>query len=115
MNVGDSTKNWYSGVPNIDIPGSSFNWIRSGTTLAGDQGDPNDDDMNGAVPWDPKSNFEGILAGTWAPYSMCAAGDQDPNGPAYNKASRTENPLSNLSSIKVVMTSDRSMDTLPGH
>lgn len=104
----DSSKAWYGGLPDIDIPGTSYNWIRSGTTTAGDAGDPNDDDMDGANPWDPNSNFEGVVGGTWAPYSLTAAGNQDPNGPAYNKPSRANNPLTTLSSIDFVITSDKS-------
>ena len=108
IHFADSSKLWYFGLRDNDVPGSSRNWIRSGTTLAGDQGDVADDDMDGSKPWDPNSNFEGILGGTWAPYSMCASGNQDINGPAYNNASRSENLLSNLSSIKFVITSDKS-------
>ena len=104
----DSSKVWLYGISDIDIPGSSFNWIRSGTTLAGDQGNPNDDDMDGANPWDPAGNFEGIIQGRWAPYSMTAANSQDDNGPAYDKPSRSANKLSNLASIDFVFTSDKS-------
>jgi len=108
INLVDSSLAWYSGLPDQDIPGTSWNWIRAGTAVAGDAGDPNDDDMDGNNPWDPESNFEGIVGGTWAPYSMTAAWSQDPNGPAFDKPSRNANPLSNLSSIDFVITSDRS-------
>ena len=108
INYADSSLAWYTGLPDIDIPGTSWNWIRAGTSVAGDAGDANDDDMDGNNPWDPESNFEGIVGGTWAPYSMTAAWSQDPNGPAFDKPSRNDNPLSNLSSINFVITSDRS-------
>jgi hypothetical protein len=104
----DSSLAWFYGVGDIDVPGTSWNWIRAGTSVAGDVGDPNDDDMDGANPWDPNANFEGVVGGTWAPYSMTAAHPQDPNGPAYDKPSRTDNKLLNLSSIDFVITSDRS-------
>lgn len=104
----DSSNRWYFGVQDRDIPGSSFNWIRSGTTVAGDQGNTSDDDMDGNTPWDPNGIFEGVVSRTWAPYSMTAADDQDDNGPAYNKPSRKDNKLSNLASIDFVITADRS-------
>lgn len=104
----DSSLAWYAGIPDLDIPGTSWNWIRAGTTTSGDAGDPNDNDMNGNNPWDPGANFEGLVGGTWAPYSMTAASNQDPNGPAYDQPSRAENPLSNLASIDFVITSDKS-------
>ncbi|OYT17297.1 MAG: hypothetical protein B7C24_03305 [Bacteroidetes bacterium 4572_77] len=99
---------WYGAMADNDQPYSPLNWIRSGTTFAGDQGDKANDDMDAPNFWDPKSNFEGILGGTWAPYSMTAANDQESNGPAYSKLSRTENPLDELASIKFVMTPDKS-------
>jgi len=108
INYADSSKAWFYGLSDIDIPGTSFNWIRSGTTTSGDAGDPNDDDMDGGNPWDPSSNFEGVVGGTWAPYSMTAADSQDDNGPAYDKPSRSENELSNLASIDFVITDDKS-------
>jgi hypothetical protein len=104
VHLSDSSKAWYFGFRDRDIPNTSFNWIRAGSAAGGD----NNDDMDGTNPWDPNSNFEGILGGTWAPYSMTAANSQDPNGPAYDKISRNQNPLSNLSSIDFIITSDRS-------
>lgn len=108
ISFGDSSNAWYGGIPDIDLPGTSWNWIRAGTTAAGDAGDPNDDDMDGNNPWDPGANFEGLVGGTWAPYSMTAAWSQDPNGPAFNRGSRSDNKLSKLSSIDFVITSDKS-------
>ena len=108
IHYGDSTKAWYFGARDIDIPGTSFNWIRAGSTVAGDSGDPNDDDMDSQNPWDPAAVFESIVYGTWAPYSMTAAHTQDENGPAYSKDSRSQNKLSNLASINFVLTNDRS-------
>lgn len=99
----DSSKMWLTGVPDIDIPGSSFNWIKAGTAAGSD-----DDDMGGFNPWDPNAIFEGVVGGTWAPYPMCSSGDKDDNGPAYNVASRTANPLSNMASVDVIFTSDKS-------
>ncbi|NOR86212.1 MAG: T9SS type A sorting domain-containing protein [Bacteroidales bacterium] len=107
IHFADSSKAWFGGVPDFDIPGTSLNWIRAGTSVAGDAGNNDDDDMDGAKPWDPNSIFEGVVNGTWAPYSMTAAHSQDLNGPALDPPSRTQNPLSNLASIDFVITSDR--------
>ncbi len=107
----DSSNMWYYGLPDRDVPGSPFDWIRAGTNFSGDpdSGDANNDDMNGpAQPWDPSANFEGIVAGTWAPYSMTAANQQNMYGPAVTKDSRSDNKLSNISSIDFVITTDKS-------
>ena len=106
INYADSSDKWVIGIPDMDIPGSSLNWIRAGSSAPG----TNDDDMDGARPWDPNAIFEGVAGGTWAPYSLTAANGQDPNGcgPAYDATSRKENSLSNLASINFVYTSDRS-------
>lgn len=106
----DSSNVWYYGQRDLDIPGTAYDWIRAGSSFASETGNTNDDDMNGIDnPWDPNANFEGIVGGTWAPYSMTAADNQGAYyGPAYDKASRTNNPLSNISSIDFVITSDRS-------
>lgn len=105
----DSSKMWYNGMRDLDVPGTSYNWIRAGSTFAGDAGDPNNDDMDGqANAWDPNANFEGLVNATWAPYSMTAANSQDRNGPAFSKSSRTDNKLTNISSIDFVITSDKS-------
>jgi hypothetical protein len=108
ISYADSSKTWYGGMPDFDIPGTSLNWIRSGTSTAGDVGDPNDDDMDGNNSWDPGSNFEGIVGATWAPYSFVAAHSQDNNGPAYDLTTRRNNSLKNISSIDFVITSDKS-------
>jgi len=78
---------------------------------------------------DPNQDFEAMLTGTWAPYIMASAeargtcgfgfsykGDQPVvvgtgNSTGYfagNRSVRKENPLSNLSGVDIVMTSDRS-------
>lgn len=103
ISFADSSLAWFGGVPDIDIPGTSWNWIRSGTAVTSDI----NDDFDGNNPWDPDANFEGVISGTWAPYSMTAANSQDNNGPAFDPPSKRDNPLSNLSSIDFVITSDR--------
>lgn len=109
INHPDSSNQWLGGIPDIDLVGTAFNWIRAGSTFAGDAGDAIDDDMNGqSNAWDPDATFEGLVGGTWAPYSMTAADNQSDYGPAFSKKSRTKNPLSNISSIDFVVTPDQS-------
>lgn len=109
ISYADSSNQWYFGLADRDIPGTSFNWIRSGTVIAGDQGDPDDDDMDAANPWDPNSNFEGVVGGTWAPYALTSAfTPQDDNGPSFNLPSRRLSKLSSLASIDFVITTDKS-------
>jgi hypothetical protein len=105
LSFADSSRPWLTGVPDVDIPGSSINWIKAGNSFGG-----GDDDMGSlTAPWDPNAVFEGIIQGTWAPYSMTSVSSpNDVNGVAYGSLSKRNNELSNLSSIDVVFTSDKS-------
>lgn len=111
----DNTKQWLTGVPDIDnFP--SFNWIRSGTTADQNDGTLNDYELyytsSGQLegtPLDPDENFEKLLSGTWAPYRMSSRYDLGPmwnNAVAYNLCK-----LANLYSIDLVLTPDRSLWT----
>ncbi len=102
----DSSRQWLSGVPDVDLVGQSINWIRSGTY---------DDDWANPNFWDPDEAFEKIAGGTWAPYAMTASngGNQDPNnaGPAFgdnNTSKSLGNTLKNLYSVQIVLTPDKS-------
>lgn len=116
MTFADSSNIWLFGMPDTDNPGSS-NWIRSGSMV--DRQDANNNDWN---VWyqgsgqhgnaeDPGQDFESILGGTWAPYNLTAASDQDPCGPAYKIAStycsKKISKWSNLSSVQVVITANK--------
>jgi hypothetical protein len=114
----DSSKKWLSGVPDIDSY-APYNWIRSGTVAAPDDGDPdypnkNDYDLSHdgssiiGTAIDPGENYEKILGGTWAPYRLSS---MYKNGPAWNAAGAPFfkwNKLENLYSIDLYLTPDPS-------
>ncbi|NCD41170.1 MAG: hypothetical protein EOL88_03670 [Bacteroidia bacterium] len=112
----DSSRQWLSGISDIDESGP-WNWIRSGTTADPENQSNNDWDVtitsNGTAEgnpyWDPEGAFEGVIDGTWAPYFMCATGEQDPAGPAQSRLSKSlMKNMSRVHSIDVVFTSDKS-------
>ena len=114
----DSSKRWLSGVPDIDGPGPS-NWIRSGTT-DDTENDCNDDyctkwadgDPSKCEIWvDPEAYYEKIIMGTWAPYRLANRYEECDNQnlhPLANSASQHLNKLSNLYSVDIVFTPDKS-------
>ena len=102
----DSSRQWLSGVPDNDIPGSSQNWIRSGTAA---------DDYNTTLDkWDPEQVYESMVGRTWAPYFMVAVDQQDKNGaaPGYDPTaffSKTRSGgLKVIASVDIVLTPDKS-------
>jgi len=100
----DSSYRWFGGVVDNDIPGDPRNWIRSGTYRDGNTSDwsmPN-------KPYDPDQNYERIVGGTWAPYMLCAADDQDKSGPCYNVNSKQYALMESVSSVDIVLTADKS-------
>ena len=101
MEYADSSKQWLSGVPDVDIAGRSINWIRSGT-IEGDY-------RSQANPHDPEEVYENIIGRTWAPYVLCAADEQDSYGaaPAFNNTSRGFNGLDKINSVEIVLTPDK--------
>jgi len=115
----DSTDKWLSGIPDVDLPGSPLNWIRSGTYKTGAGGNSNDDDWNMTNnpnnPWDPNENYEKILGRTWAPYALCSYGNslglsggtQSKLGPALSVDSKSKN-MDDLASVDIVLTPDKS-------
>jgi hypothetical protein len=102
----DDTERWLSGVPDNDLPGSPANWIRSGTYQ--DQGNANFNDWNMPDAKDPDAVYEKIANGTWAPYMMAAHYDQSDYGPAFNSLSKTQSPMSDIASVDIVLTADKS-------
>jgi len=106
----DSSQFWYSGVPDFDIPASPLNWIRSGVYKDGGNTQYSDWRMNldPPQPWDPLQFYEKLIGGTWSPYALAADIGDFPQGPAYNLLSRDRARLNLLSSIDVVLTSDKS-------
>lgn len=102
----DVNQRWVSGVPDVDLPSSAANWIRSGTYQ--DQGDASFNDWNMPDAKDPEAAFEKIAGGTWAPYVMAAHNDQSDFGPAFNSLSKTQSPMADIASVDIVMTADKS-------
>ncbi len=110
----DSSKKWLSGVPDNDAY-APFNWIRSGNTA-----DPTDVTLNdyylsssgGSVigtAFDPNQNYEKVLLGTWAPYTMASKFE---NGPQWNNTVVSGlnglSKLANVYSVDLCITPDRS-------
>ena len=107
----DPSKEWWSGIKD-DKSYTPYNWI-----LAGTNSFPTEEpatlypDQNG----DAKGYFENIVDGTWGPY-MYASGNNRVNvngypnygmGPAVT-IGRNLNDASNLHSVDIVFTQDRS-------
>ena len=102
----DSTQRWVSGVEDNDLPASPANWIRAGTYQ--DQLNTDFNDWNMPHPADADAAYEKIALGTWAPYMMVAHADQSDYGPAYNSLSKTQSPMSDIASVDIVLTADKS-------
>ena len=110
MKFTDSSKRWLTGVPDIDVPASPFNWIRSGVYEDKDNTQFNDWRMSldPPQPWDPTQNYEKLIGGTWSPYALTADKQDIKTGPAYDPLSRAKAKLLTLASVDVVITADKS-------
>lgn len=107
----DEGKRWLTAVP--DINGSpTFNWIRGGTL----QSNPPDVDYTDAFrisgdPMDPNEVYSKIWNGRIAPYALCAragfSNGRNTFGPAYSQSQILDNPMSELASIDLVITPDK--------
>ncbi|GAB1405410.1 hypothetical protein MASR1M74_25910 [Lentimicrobium sp.] len=106
MTFEDSSKVYITGVPDVDgIP--QFNWIRSGVVF--DAKNEASNDWKPGQFFDPNSNYEKVINGTWAPYIMTAYRAQSPMyAPAYNSISKSGASFVDLSSIDFVFTPDKS-------
>jgi hypothetical protein len=100
----DSTSRWLGGVEDNQIPGDPRNWIRSGTYL-GDLSGASDFNMP-TKAYDPNEVYEKIANGTWGPYLLTAATEQDDNGPAYSLNSKQFSDMTDLASVNIVLTND---------
>jgi hypothetical protein len=109
----DSSKRWLDGIRDEDIPGFAINWIRSGTYKDQENSNNSDNNMNESPfnPFDPTENYEKIANGTWAPYVLTShskqSADNDP-GPALSSGSKQDAKFSDLASVDIVITSDKS-------
>ena len=113
----DSTRRWYNAVVDDDNPWA-MNWIRSGVATSPDNSAYNDWRLQiggSGTPtgqaFDPESSYETVLAGTWAPYNLCASHIQNSAGPAYggnNNRSKDNMSMADLASVDIVLTPDKS-------
>jgi hypothetical protein len=109
LSFADSSHRWLAGVPDFDEPTMPYNWIRSGTyQVPDDPTNPANDYSMPAKPVDPEQNFEKIVSGTWAPYVLCAADEQNPAGPAFSLNSKLSTSLDDVFSVDIVFTPDKS-------
>lgn len=104
----DSSFRWLDGVEDNDVPGDPRNWIRSGSyrDVGGNAGSSDWNMPN--KPYDPDQNYERIIGGTWAPYILCSANDQDNSGPCYNLQSKQSALIEDVYSVDIVFTADKS-------
>lgn len=112
----DYDNRWFSGLSDQDGL-IAENWIRAGEVNTPDP-TPGvaecadavtfNDYFEGTVPVDAAQDFEKILEGTWAPYILTAEGVCN-HAPLSDESwsSRGESDLSDLTSIDIVITSDR--------
>ena len=106
----DSSKAWLTGVSDNDAS-QAMNWIRSGTLE--DENEPsNNDYFTGSgqdKEWlDPNENFEKLINGQWTAYRMAARTELSRYGPAHFSAFHNQAELSDLSSVDIVFTDDKS-------
>jgi len=102
----DSSQRWVGGLEDIDLPGSEADWIRAGTYQ--DQNNAIFNDWNMPSPYDAEAVYEVIAGGSWTPYVMAAHKDQSIAGPAFNSLSKTQSPMSDIASVDIVLTADKS-------
>lgn len=105
----DPDNPWLSFLSDVD-GGGALNWIRSGNQTNEDARD-NDWDAPDK-PYDPEQSFEKLLNGRWSPYALAASSKQDTAGPTYAepvaKLSKNSSFFSDLSSVDIVFTDDKS-------
>jgi len=104
-----------------------FNWIRSGNSGTPDFINPEINDFAiGKVALDPRKAYSKIIGGTWSPYALASRWRTQLTikmptfGPAWDRGTYAsigpggadlDNPMSDLFSVKVVLTQDKSLWT----
>lgn len=116
MTFADSTKFWLYGVPDSDNPGP-YNWIRSGNLSDEDAPENNDWNMSSepAIIYDPAEDYEKVVSGLWGPYNLTSyfksgiSGglSQGNEAPAFSTESKMRCKMSNLASVDIVITADK--------
>ncbi|MCL2510638.1 MAG: hypothetical protein FWF09_01165 [Bacteroidales bacterium] len=132
----DSTKRWLTGIPDMDIPRSPMNWIRSGTYFETGYGSSKlaadydmmitDSSARGYLAaWDPKEDYEKIFGRTWAPYTLCATlgvgsfksekenplNNESRYGPAISRDDKNMNFMTSIGSVDIVFTPNKALWT----
>ncbi len=118
----DDSRKWLTALADQDVTGlgaTPFNWIRSGTKVTtaidlynDDFAAETDPNHQGLDSYDPYEAFEKIWDRRIAPYAMAArvqgasAKGELTFGPAWGGSSITDNPLSELASVQIVITPD---------
>lgn len=107
----DSSKVWLQSVPDND-GFAALNWIRSGVVSDASNNTNNDWNMPGQA-FDPNSNYEKVINGTWAPAIMAATNAQSTYGPIYQNEFGGKNYMNyaDLASVDIVYTADKSLWT----
>ena len=122
----DPSRPWFTGVP--DSEGfDDLNWIRAGTQ-EGDEDIEEEVVFNDYSPGDPKDEdeiYEGILGGTWAPFSLVSYTDEvtlttgqtvqmpsvAPTIESLSGELSAFSGISGLNNVDIVLTSDQSLWT----
>ncbi len=119
ISYADETRPWLSGIRDVDGP-SSANWIRSGSVSYGDDPtaeqrlledyyiweDPAEGFLGSNNFWyDASQQYENVINGTWAPYALVS---KNINCPGFSLESGYVRNLSDLYSVDIVLTPDRS-------
>jgi hypothetical protein len=109
---------WMDGIRDVDVPGLSLNWIRSGSYSSIDNPADNDHNCSAAtstlitnLPWDPNENFEKLAGRTWAPANLTSYWKQGSNfnpGPLFEGGSRSDQDFKDVCSVDIVFTTDKS-------
>jgi len=95
----DERRPWLSGIPDNDGL-ITMNWIRSGTN-----NDPDAPDNDDYIGKDDDQVYEGLIGGTWAPLTLTAS---QTHGPLGSSLHAVVNELSNIESVDIIFTSDKS-------
>lgn len=107
---------WLMGLPDELASLPAFNWIRAGSTGTPQFNNPFEHDFatGPGAPVDPRRQYNRVLNGTWAPYGLTARAisPQPTHGPGWaaggNGGYSSDNPLSDVNSIELVITPDQS-------
>jgi hypothetical protein len=122
LEYADSNSPWLSGIPD----GEGFfdlNWIRSGISVQdGLEPDPDLVQYDDYIAIDPEEQYEGLLNGTVAPYTLTSySAFAEASGVLINVAPNIEslkgssltignrNNLTDINNVDIVMTSDKTL------